>query len=186
MPPKSRIQRKTVPAANSDSCCICLEKLSSKDETMFCSGSCQKYLHRYCESVSEQAFRKLSAEDAEPFICFCCFRTEKEKQVQKLLSTVESLKTELSTLKAASAITSSLSSLNDAPKASAANMSLSKPSYSAVTKVALPLPLLLPHLTSPHPVKLTMQRNSMLYSTVCKNALQACPNLLGRALTYPA
>ena len=134
MLPKSKTQHKTVPAANQDSCCICLQKLSSKDEILFCSGSCQKYLHRYCASVSEQAFRKLSMEDAEPFLCFCCFRTEKEKQVQTLLSTVESLKTELSTLKAASAITSSFSSLNDASEASAANMSLSKPSYSAVTK----------------------------------------------------
>ena len=134
MPPKSKTQRKAVPAANQESCCICLQKFSSKDEILFCSGSCQKYLHRYCASVSEQAFKKLSAEDAEPFLCFCCFRAEKEKQVQTLVSTVESLKTELSAIKAASATNSSPSSLHDASGASAPDMSQNKLSYSAVAR----------------------------------------------------
>ena len=62
-PAKLKSQRKTPAASqssapNHDSCCICLQKLNPKDETLFCSGSCQKYLHRYCASVSEQAFKK--------------------------------------------------------------------------------------------------------------------------------
>ena len=177
MLPKSKTQRKTMPAANMDSCCICLQKLSSKDETLFCSGSCQKYLHRYCASVSEQAFRKLSAEDAEPFLCFCCFRMEKDKQVQILLSTVESLKTELSTLKAASAITSSLSSLNDVPEASAANMSLSKPSYSAVTESSTSptLPTASSDLSSSREAIHAKKLNVVLYG------VQECPSGMSRS-----
>ena len=61
-----------------------------------------KYLHRYCVSVSEQAFKELSAEDAEPFLCFCCFKTKKEKQIDTLQTTVESLKADIESLKAAS------------------------------------------------------------------------------------
>ena len=106
MPAKLKSQRKTPAAsqssaANQDSCCICLQKLNPKDETLFCSGSCQKYLHRYCASVSEQAFKKLNTDDTEPFLCFCCFKSEKEKQLLTLLSTVESLKGEIDVLKAA-------------------------------------------------------------------------------------
>ena len=140
------------------------------------SSSCQKYLHRYCASVSGQAFRKLSAEDAEPFLCFCCFRTEKEKQVQTLLSTVESLKTELSTLKAASAITSSLSSLNDAPEASTANMSLSEPSYSAVTKSSTsPMPAASSDLPTSREADHAKKLNVVLYS------VQECPSGMSRS-----
>ena len=177
MPPKSKTQCKTVPAANQDSCCICLHTSSSKDEILFCSGSCQKYLHRYCASVSELAFRKLSAEDAEPFLCFCYFRIEKEKQVQTLPSTVESLKIKLSTLKAASAITRSLSSLNDAPEASAANMSVSKPSYSAVTKSSTSptSPAASSDLSSSREANHAKKLNVVLYG------VQECPSGMSRS-----
>ena len=108
MPPKSsKTQHKAASAANQDPCCICLQKFGPKDEVLFCSGSCQKYLHRYCASVSEQAFKGLASEDADPFLCFCCFKAHKEKQVASLLSTVESLKEEINALKAATAATAS-------------------------------------------------------------------------------
>ena len=77
---------------------------------LFCSGSCQKYLHRYCASVSEQAFKSLTSEDAEPFLCFCCYKAQKEKQVATLLSAVESLKDEINTLKIATAATAATAS----------------------------------------------------------------------------
>ena len=89
MPPKLKTQRKTL-AANQDSCCICLQRLGPKDGILFCSGSCQKHLHLYCASVSKQAIKKFSEEDAEPFLCFCRYRSKKEKQLETLLSTVES------------------------------------------------------------------------------------------------
>ena len=111
MPPKSKTQRKA-PTANQELCCICLQKFGLKDQILFCSGNCQKYLHRYCASVSEQAFKQLSAEDAEPFLCYCCFRSKKEKQVETLLSTVESLKAEMDALKAASSATATSAASN--------------------------------------------------------------------------
>ena len=68
---------------------------------LFCAGSCQMYLHRYCASVSEQAYKELSAEDAEPFLCYCGFRS-KEAQIESLQGIVETLKAEIQSLKAAS------------------------------------------------------------------------------------
>ena len=60
------------------------------------------YLHRYCASVSEPAFKELSPDDADPFLCYCCYRAKKEDQIEALLSTVEVLKAEIQSLKAAS------------------------------------------------------------------------------------
>ena len=57
MPPKSKTQRKA-PTANQELCCICLQRFGLKDEILSCSGNCQKYLHRYCASVSEQATQR--------------------------------------------------------------------------------------------------------------------------------
>ena len=101
----------------------------------------------------------------------------KGKTVQTLLSTVESLKTELSTLKAASAITSSLSSLNDAPKASAANVSLCKPSYSAVTKSSTspPSPAASSDLSSSREANHAKKLNAVLYS------VQECPSGMSKS-----
>ena len=62
MPPKtSKSQRKAVaPAANNqDLCCICTQKIGPKDEVLFCSGTCQKYLHRYC-SVGDSSYKALT------------------------------------------------------------------------------------------------------------------------------
>ena len=88
--------------AKLDPCCVCLQKFTAKDETLFCAGSCQRYLHRYCAGVSEPAFKELSAEDADPLLCFCCYRSKKEDQIDALLSTVESPKAEIHSLKSAS------------------------------------------------------------------------------------
>ena len=44
-------------ATRKDPCCVCLQKLNEKDEMLFCSGRCQKFLHRHCACVSQQAFK---------------------------------------------------------------------------------------------------------------------------------
>ena len=102
MPTKLKTQRKAQAAqeAKQDPCCVCLRKFNAKDEILFCSGSCQRFLHRYCASVSEQAFKILGAENADPFLCYCCFRSQKEAQIESLKCIVESLKTEIDALKA--------------------------------------------------------------------------------------
>ena len=102
MPPKtSKSQRKAVaPTANKqDLCCICTQKIGPKDEVLFCSGTCQKYLHRYCASVGESSYKALTSEGAQPFLCFCCFRAQKDEQVAILFSVIDTLKAEINALK---------------------------------------------------------------------------------------
>ena len=41
----------------------------------------------------------------DSFLCFCCFKAQKERQVATILNTVESLKEEINALKAATAAT---------------------------------------------------------------------------------
>ena len=65
-------------ATKKDPCCMCLQKFNEKDETLFCSGRCQKFVHRHCACVSQQAFKELSAEDVEQFLCYCCFKAQKD------------------------------------------------------------------------------------------------------------
>ena len=101
MPPKaSKAQRKAASTANSKVLCgICCQKLGPKDEVLFCSGSCQKQLHLYCASVGESHYRALTSSGAPPFLCYCCFRAQKDEQVSMLLSVTASLKEEVTTLK---------------------------------------------------------------------------------------
>ena len=122
MPPKAKAQRNAsgsteTTASGRGTCAICCQKLTPKDKVLFCSGSCQKYLHRHCAGVGELSYKSLSCDGAEPFLCYCCFRTQKDEQVSMLLNVIESMKKDISTLKAKDA-----------------DMPPSSRSYSSVTK----------------------------------------------------
>ena len=67
---------------------------------LFCSGSCQKHLHCYCAGVGELLYKSLSSDGAEPFLCYCCFRAQKDEQVSMFLNAIESMKKDISALKA--------------------------------------------------------------------------------------
>ena len=103
MPPKAaaKTQRKGAASGSNiqDACSICYQKIGPKDDVLFCSGVCQKHLHRYCASVSEPSFKALTSSDAPPFLCFCCYRTKKDEEIAKLQSIVELLQEEISSLK---------------------------------------------------------------------------------------
>ena len=101
MPPKAKALRNAsgsieATASGHGTCAICYQKLTPKDEVLFCSGNC---LYRYCAGVGELSYKSLSCDGAEPFLCYCCFRTQKDKQVSILLIVIESVK-DISTLKA--------------------------------------------------------------------------------------
>ena len=101
MPPKAKALRSSeTTAPGRGTCAICCQKLAPKDEVLFCSGSCQKHLHRYCAGVGELSYKSLSSDGAEPFLCYCCFRAQKDEQVSMLLNTIESMKKDISALKA--------------------------------------------------------------------------------------
>ena len=87
-----------MPPKKKELCCICCQPISvNKDEVLYCSGSCQQWLHRYCASVTSQQYQTIK-ENAQSFLCPCCDRREQQEQINSLKSTVEALKLELSLL----------------------------------------------------------------------------------------
>ena len=130
MPPKSRSQRKAVTstAATLDPCCICKQKIGPKNEVLFCSGNCQKYRHRYCASVSESSYKSLTSEGAPPFLCFCCYRAQKDDQLIGLLSEIQKRRAEINVLKSGAAV-----SPPSVPSYAKAAMTQRSPTTSAAT-----------------------------------------------------
>ena len=81
-------------------CCVCCKAVEDgKDEALLCEGQCQKWLHRYCASVTVDQYEELSSSE-EPFLCFTCCITQHQQQITELRSEVEALKFEISQLKA--------------------------------------------------------------------------------------
>ena len=100
MPPKNSRSKKvsqtsTVKATNAQTCCICCVQVQpSKDKALFCSGTCQQWLHRYCASVSANQYKTIKSSDS-PFYCYCCYQTQKEEQLSALVRSVEAMKQEI-------------------------------------------------------------------------------------------
>ena len=49
--------------------------------------------------ASSRSYKMLTSEDAPPFLCFCCFRAQKDEEVARLQSVVQLLKNEIDSLK---------------------------------------------------------------------------------------
>ena len=95
MPPKKKSTKaaESSKASNSSGtlCCVCCQSLNlSKDETLFCDGSCQRWAHRYCLGVSEAAY-KVIKEKSYKFRCFACLQIEHQDELAKLRDEVERL-----------------------------------------------------------------------------------------------
>ena len=98
MPPKKRTDSKASKAP-SVSCCVCCQPVNaSKDEVLFCTGTCQEWIHRYCASVSVKAYRSIK-DTGSPFLCFCCqqirSQIRSQDEVVKLNNEVRQLKEEV-------------------------------------------------------------------------------------------
>ena len=80
-------------------CVVCCQTLHPrKDEALFCDGRCQQWLHRYCSSVSVEAYKSIQA-DGSRFFCYDCYRRNKDEQLSLLEQTVLELKAEISLIK---------------------------------------------------------------------------------------
>ena len=125
MPPKKKRSCKQG-ATPSEECCICCQPVTlEKDEALFCVGSCQQWLHRYCASVSAQRYRAITGDSSRPFLCPNCCCEQQKEQIAVLTDSVESLKHEITQLK------ESLASVSAAQTAMA---EASKRSYATATK----------------------------------------------------
>ena len=100
MPPKKRTQVST----QKDQCCVCCQPIAKgKDESLFCAGDCQQWLHCYCAGVSAPCYRSI-AEKALPFYCFACCLVRHKIEIDTLKDRVEHLKGEIASLKSSQSL----------------------------------------------------------------------------------
>ena len=91
--------RESSKGSSTQSCCICCQWIcTSKDKVLFCVGTCQQWMHRYCASVSANAYRSLR-ESGTPFYCFSCYQVQSQEKVDTLTTTVQQLREEIAGLK---------------------------------------------------------------------------------------
>ena len=86
----------------SEQCGVCCQAIvKGKDESLFCGGECQQWLHRYCAGVPAKVYKNLS-EKGVTFYCFACSLDSHRKEIASLKGTVEALKSEIAELKSSS------------------------------------------------------------------------------------
>ena len=96
MPPK---KSKTV-AQQCDICCQAIDL--KRGDAIFCHGDCQRWIHRFCASVSMEQYKTITAsQTTTPFLCPTCCRAAHQKKISKLTDSVTTLKEEVSELKRA-------------------------------------------------------------------------------------
>ena len=74
--------------------------VKGKDESLFCGGDCQQWLHRYCAGVSAQVYRSMTEKGAT-FSCYACSLVTHRKEIDDLKDAVELLRGEIAELKSA-------------------------------------------------------------------------------------
>jgi len=71
-------------ASTKETCCVCCQTIHiGKDDALFCSGTCQHWLHRYCASVSVQCYKCIKDDD-RPFYCFWCYQSRSQREIAAL------------------------------------------------------------------------------------------------------
>ena len=77
--------KKTPPTAN---CCICEDKIKDQsqndpgEDSIFCDGNCQGWIHRSCAGLARDKFNTLSIRETHPSIyCPQCWLHTVEKRV---------------------------------------------------------------------------------------------------------
>ena len=78
-------------------CPICEESFKSGHESIFCEGNCQKFIHRWCASLTKEQFKRASESDL-PFYCLHCITLRQNFEIDKLRKLVSELTTKISTL----------------------------------------------------------------------------------------
>ena len=99
MPPKKKSTAQQ--PAMQQQCDICCQSIAENDKqggALFCQGECQRWIHRFCASVSLEQFKSLVSSEA-PFLCPTCCRKSHQHQISELTNSLAALKSELAQLK---------------------------------------------------------------------------------------
>ena len=85
-------------------CLICDASAKSKgQDSVFCEGSCQGWLHRTCAGLSKSMFKVISSPEHNcPFYCLYCTHVRYFDQISNLKSTIEDLSGKLAKLESRS------------------------------------------------------------------------------------
>ena len=95
MPPRKRALRGLRSLQPEESCCVCCQTISvGKDESLFCGGVCQQWLHRYCAGVSVKFYREIVENDT-PFSCFAYCQARHKREIATPKDRVELLMKEI-------------------------------------------------------------------------------------------
>ena len=96
MPPKKKT---LLTSSTKESCGICCQSIAlGKDESLFCAGDCQQWLHRYCAGVSVKNYKEFK-ENVTSFLCFACSESRSKREILLLKDSVDQLKREIAELK---------------------------------------------------------------------------------------
>lgn len=85
-------------------CAICLKVIEDRsansegEDSVFCEGTCQRWLHRTCAGLTDPAFDDLRNSD-DRFYCYQCFVASHTSEIKDLRNTIAELTKELSTLR---------------------------------------------------------------------------------------
>ena len=137
MPPKKKAQS----SMSKEICCaFCQPVVKEKDESLFCGGGCQQWLHRYCAGVSTQVYKGIKEKGAT-FFCYACCLEKHRREIDGLNAAVDQLKGEIAELNSATSVQRSVpaslppSSSRSVP-APINEASISPPSSSTVSSQA--------------------------------------------------
>ena len=87
------------PGTQKSKCAVCEQAIiDGKDQALFCEGTCQQWVHRYCAGIPATLFSSLSS-TSQPFYCYACCQRNHSAAIDEIKATVLSLQTEVSELK---------------------------------------------------------------------------------------
>ena len=145
MPPRKRaaqVTRSSSSSASKESCCVCCQTISvGRDESLFCGGVCQQWLHRYCAGVSVKYYRDIVENDT-PFSCFACCQARHKREIATLKDRVELLMKEIADLRSSNVAppedqqATSMNSAHIANKISTREVSVATPLVADSSRVA--------------------------------------------------
>ena len=96
---------KKKPPDKSFICPVCEETIkdpsptSEGQESIFCEGTCNTWLHRKCAGLSKKAFQNVSNSN-KLFLCPCCVISKHEEDIATLKTTIQDLTNQLTSIQA--------------------------------------------------------------------------------------
>ncbi len=96
--PKRKKGGSTNSTSDEEQCSLCCKAIvEDRDEALFCEGSCNKWMHRYCAGVSLSHYEALQ-DSTLPFLCSLCVQTKHSETIEELKATIAALREEVKEL----------------------------------------------------------------------------------------